>query len=867
MLAHTISRAKLRVLLSSAIAVLLGGSCGRTSSTTTDAHAPTVLGVKMASSPDAAAVVARARLLKLKPAAMGMAMAMLRHSSLSRAPSSALVASEAIGAKIAGAVVRADFSAGVRKAEVVFPAHADGPRELTHVASGARISIELSDATAADAEYANGYLVYRGALNSGGDLIHRPTRNGFEDYFVYDKKPAAPHVGYDVRLPPVVAGLRLTNNILELLNAKGTPLIHVSPPFLIDASGKTIKAILSVSGCAVDQSAQPPWKRKPKAPGTAKCHVDVVWDDSAIQYPAVLDPTWTAAGSMAIPRSSFQTAVLSNQNPNYVVAVGGYDSAGNPSAAVEFFDPDSGTWSPGPAMNVPRYWFGAVTDGTQIFVAGGYSNWSPFTVERSTEFLSQDSGGVYGWSTSQDMQITRIGFTPVLSGGNNVLIAGGDDGTSGTALSSCEMYDLYNHVFGTEYPPPDMSHPREDYGASLAPDGQSVIVAGGFNDGDGDQVLASAELFINGAWQPLPDMPSPHGWSIVPAAVALPDGRVMMAGGWSVGWEGNLGGPTQAFSNQAELYTFSPTPPYGSWSSAGAFSATPREGFLATVTANGSVLLGPGVAGATLLTSNVTTEASLFDVRTGSWSANQTSVGHDFGGLATTTKSNGARETIVFGGYWDQDTLTDVTEVFGLDPVGSACSDGSTCVSGVCGNGVCLGGLGEPCTSGTQCVSSYCTDTGICAYSPQLAGHWQLNETSGTVAYDVSGHHQNATMGGDTPSLLPSWGTDRSLVTTGVDGGSSYVTAQGAAALETSQMSFELWLKASDSNSQWGTPLRYTSRDWQYGESWSLSANAELGVSFQLSTSTDFEYVGTPWWDIADGNWHHVAGTYDGAMI
>jgi len=173
--------------------------------------------------------------------------------------------SEAIGAKISGAIVRADFTKGSRRAEVASPAHADGAREVQHVSSGARITVGLHGASNADAEYASGYVVYRGALTAGGDLVHRPSRHGFEDYFLFDKKPSVAHVEYDLSLPPVVAGLRLTRGVLELLNARGTPLFHVAPPFLVDAVGNTTKASLSVAGCAVDQSSQPPWGRVVRA--------------------------------------------------------------------------------------------------------------------------------------------------------------------------------------------------------------------------------------------------------------------------------------------------------------------------------------------------------------------------------------------------------------------------------------------------------------------------------------------------------------------------------------------------------------------------------------------------------------------------
>src|SRR5437588_5015542 len=113
-------------------------------------------------------------------------------------------------------------------------------------------------------------------------------------------------------------------------------------------------------------------------PGASNCRVSVTWNDANIQYPAMLDPTWGTANSMAVPRTWFGTAVLTKHVPQYAVAFGGTDSSGAPSTVTEFYDPDTDTWSMGPSMNAARSQPSAVSfnltgaaDGDEVFVSGG----------------------------------------------------------------------------------------------------------------------------------------------------------------------------------------------------------------------------------------------------------------------------------------------------------------------------------------------------------------------------------------------------------------------------------------------------------------------------------------------------------------
>jgi hypothetical protein len=204
-----------------------------------------------------------------------------RHAALGKR--TVIAAPEATGASLVNAAIRAELPGSVQKASVAYAARANATTLLTLNRSGIAMPLALQDATAAEAEYADGYLVYRRALNAGGDRIVRPSASGFEDYFLFETKPNSSSVEYELTLPPAVVGLRLSSGVLELLGANGTPLFHAAPPYLVDSAGKTTKAVISVSGCAVDRSPQLPWGRAPKAPGANSCHVSITWDEAHVK--------------------------------------------------------------------------------------------------------------------------------------------------------------------------------------------------------------------------------------------------------------------------------------------------------------------------------------------------------------------------------------------------------------------------------------------------------------------------------------------------------------------------------------------------------------------------------------------------------
>jgi hypothetical protein len=155
------------------------------------------------------------------------------------------------------------------------------------------------------------------------------------------------------------------------------------------------------------------------------------------------------------------------------------------------------------------------------------------------------------------------------------------------------------------------------------------------------------------------------------------------------------------------------------------------------------------------------------------------------------------------------------------------------------------------------------------ASAPSLLAQWPLDEGSGQVAADATGH-------GSTGQLGSSSGVDAAdpVWTTGHDGRgalafdySAYVTVPDTSALEPAQVSVDAWVKRAGTPGQW----RYVVSKGSVAcdrTAYGLYSGWSGGMAFYISSSTT--YIISPEVSPAivwDGNWHHVIGSYDGATV
>ena len=154
----------------------------------------------------------------------------------------------------------------------------------------------------------------------------------------------------------------------------------------------------------------------------------------------IFDPAigrWSATGSTVTLQSFPTTTVLGSGK---VLLVGGLDLLGNTLATAELFDPTTGVWSVTGRMATARVLHSAALLGNgKVLVAGGEnSTGQSRTVFASAELFDPATGL---FSTTGSMQTTRAEFQMIPLANGQVLVAGGDTGSSQvTPTTAAELY-------------------------------------------------------------------------------------------------------------------------------------------------------------------------------------------------------------------------------------------------------------------------------------------------------------------------------------------------------------------------------------------------------------------------------------------
>jgi hypothetical protein len=235
-------------------------------------------------------------------------------------------------------------------------------------------------------------------------------------------------------------------------------------------------------------------------------------------------------------------------------------------------------------LQTARYGAAAATlPNGEILIAGGESNSG---VLQSAELFNpaDDTFTALPATGATELQTPRYAGVAATLPNGQVLIAGGLD-SGGGVLQSAELFDPATDTFTALPASGELQVPRAGSVAAALPDGQ-VLIAGGYNSGGG--ILQSAELF-NPATDTFTEL-SASGSSELQTpragavAASLPDGQVLIAGG-----EAGSG-----YLQSAELFnpatdTFSALPASGSTE-----LQVPRAGAVAAPLPDGQVLIAGG---------------------------------------------------------------------------------------------------------------------------------------------------------------------------------------------------------------------------------------------------------------------------------
>jgi len=354
--------------------------------------------------------------------------------------------------------------------------------------------------------------------------------------------------------------------------------------------------------------------------------------------------TWTTNSPMLVPRYGHTATRL--QNGKVLVTGGQTNICGTitgPTASAEIFNPLTSQWSSSEVMTTPRSSHTAtlLPDGN-VLVAGGTGNVAP-TLLSSAEVYSPEAQ-IQGrfWRAIAPMNFGRQLHTATLLMNGKVLVAGGY-GVAGSyydSLASAELYDPMSHTWTNTG---SMNSVRRHHAAVLLPNGK-VLVAGGY--ASGNDISYSADLYdpSTGVWTAT--APVNTAQSGVRRLSLLPNGKALLTKGFEYvdpGWRpvGEL------YDFISESWTVTDAMTYG-----GGYHSS-------TLLPDGSVLVTGGYGNAP--GDGYQTTVDVFNPLTGNWS--------NTNGLLTARKNHTATlltsgKVLVTGGYQGDCVVLASTEMY-----------------------------------------------------------------------------------------------------------------------------------------------------------------------------------------------------------
>jgi RHS repeat-associated protein len=402
------------------------------------------------------------------------------------------------------------------------PVQAADAFHVKDAVSGLAIAVSLRGMRGATAEVANGYVVYPAAYEGGADVLQRPYSSGTEQSIAFASRPTHEAVTYDVSFVHGVAGVRAVADTVEFLDSKGAPRLRMAPPYITGSNSTSAWPTVRVEGCIVDASPAPPWGRPVIAPGAPGCSISVDWSRRTIEYPAVLDPTWSVGSTMATARAHHAGAVVTTNGRELALVFGGYAFTST-IASAELFDETTGTWAQTGTLVADVSYAAAITpnSGTALAV-GGFR----VTASGGSEYdgVQAYSAATGQWSLQGHLGVGREEHTATLLGNGNILVAGGF-GAYPTVFANALVY---NPATGTASAAGAMQSGRGDHTATLLQNGK-VLVVGGINATTKVQNVADLYDPTANAWSVAAVPPAPGRFSHV--APLLASGKVLIAGG------------------------------------------------------------------------------------------------------------------------------------------------------------------------------------------------------------------------------------------------------------------------------------------------------------------------------------------------
>ncbi len=303
----------------------------------------------------------------------------------------------------------------------------------------------------------------------------------------------------------------------------------------------------------------------------------------------VYDPALGRYGDPIFMSIRRQGATATTLPDGRVLVTGGNDGEfGNVWVSAALYDPATETFAATGSMAAPRDFHTAtLLDDGRVLIIGGQA--FPGDPSSSTFIATTDSAEIYDPATGTftatgRLATSRAGHSATKLPDGRVVVIGGYSTDPTGKPSMAATAEIYDPASGTFRETGALGLPRAEHGASLLPDGRVLVVGGGIEHGpmgDTNRYVTSAELFDpeRETFEPTGSLATERGR---PSATLLPDGRVLVVGGYNA-----FGSP-----HSAELYD----PVLGRFDPAGMTTGEHTFG-LAPLLADGRVfLVGAGQA-------------------------------------------------------------------------------------------------------------------------------------------------------------------------------------------------------------------------------------------------------------------------------
>jgi hypothetical protein len=154
--------------------------------------------------------------------------------------------------------------------------------------------------------------------------------------------------------------------------------------------------------------------------------------------------------------------------------------------------------------------------------------------------------------------------------------------------------------------------------------------------------------------------------------------------------------------------------------------------------------------------------------------------------------------------------------------------------------------------------------TGALAAQPVPQHHWPLDETNGTQAHDLAGGSHGSLQGG--PVWAPTGGYHGGAVR--CDGVDDRVLLGACDPTNGGQgITIALWFKPDFVTAMERTLIAKASGPAAQAHIWSISLVNATALRFRLRTGSTTAELTTPPASLFGGQWYHVVGSYDGAVM